>query len=165
MTRVSIRPIKPTKPMFTEPKFRKAIDNALTQSAKAIRVDFLVTAQSWSHKPGFKVDKGDYYRDIYTLDEIYSYVNYGTKPHIISSQFGPGFGPGPRRLVFQRDYQAKTRPDWLGSRGGGKSGPVVFARQVRHPGTSPRNFAKNIKKKWDAEWPRQLARALASAYW
>lgn len=135
----------------------QAIENALEGTAKAIKVDYLVTAQTWQHKPRFDItNPGNYTREIATSDEIYGYVDLGTRPHIIRPR-------NASQLRFQSGYKAKTSPNVIASRPGGKFGPTVYTREVKHPGTQARGFSKAIAKKWNREWPRNLQRAIAAA--
>lgn len=135
----------------------KAIENALEGTAKAIRVDQLVTVQTWTHKPQFTIERsGEYERIIATSDEIYGYVDLGTRPHTIRAR-------NAAQLRFQSGYKAKTSPNVIASRPGGKFGPTVYAREVKHPGTKARGFSKAIARKWNREWPRNLQRAIAAA--
>ncbi len=49
-------------------------------------------------------------------------------------------------LKFQSKYKAKTTPGVIGSKKGGKSGAVVTATVVRHPGFMARKFVETIRK-------------------
>ncbi len=72
-----------------------------------------------------------------TDDEIYGYVNDGTRAHIIKARRAP-------RLAFKTGFTPKTTPRQIGSRKGGVSGNLVRPKQVRHPGTKARKFSKTI---------------------
>lgn len=153
----SIKPINPGRDPLHVEKQIKAIENAMEGTAKAIKVDLLVTAQTWTHKPTFTIERpGDYERVISTGSKIYGYVSEGTRPHIIRPR-------NAQRLAFQTGYKAKTSPNVIASRPGGKFGPTVYSREVKHPGTQARNFTKAIGKKWGREFPRTLQRAIAAA--
>lgn len=135
----------------------KAIENALTGTASAIRVDHKVTVQTFTHKPTFVIDSRPYERDIYTTDPIYKYLNDGTPPHIIRPRNKPA-------LAFQSGHKRKTMPNVIASRPGGKFGPTVFTKkEIKHPGTQATNFTRVIAKKWNREAPRNLQRAIAAA--
>lgn len=145
------------KDPFRIAKQQLAITNALEGTSRAILVDYKVVSQTWTHKPKFDIERSnEYERIIATTDEIFGYVEYGTRPHIIRPR-------NASRLRFQTGYKAKTSPNVIASRPGGKFGPTVFSREVKHPGTKPRHFSKAIKTKWQREWPRNLQRAIAAA--
>jgi hypothetical protein len=135
---------------------QKVIENALTGTAKAIKVDFGVTTRTWSKRPDFKIESPNWYtRLIYTDNKIYGYVSDGTRPHVIRAK-------NASRLAFPANYAAKTAVGVIGSTAGGSSGPTRFAQEVHHPGFPGRKFPQVIGKKWKREWPRNLKRALAS---
>lgn len=160
MTRVRIEPIRAKKSVFDTAKYKRAIENAGTQTAKAVQVDFNVTTRTWKHKPDFKIEHsgGKPIWDISTSDEIYGYVSEGTRPHVIKPR-------NARFLVFkQGGFRPKSRPGWIGSNvGSPATGETRVAKVVHHPGTEAREFAQAIAKKWKVEWPRQLARAIRAA--
>lgn len=150
--RTKIKYIPPTEPW---PDFEDAVDIALDQSALAIKVDYGVTTQTWENQPKFTIKRGKGYRDIYTDNKIYLFVSGGTVGRWVA----------PVRasvLAFPANYAAKTRPGVIGSSSGGSSGPTAFSKGHWNPGIKARDFPEAIGKKWDVEWPRQLARAIAS---
>ena len=97
-----------------------------------------------------------------TSDEIYGYVNDGTPPHPI-----PKVPKISGSLAFQwggkGSYKAKTAPRVIGSTGGGPTGPMVFPKQVQHPGTKARNFDDEIQKKWTPKFKRHMEKAMRDA--
>lgn len=109
----------------------------------AIRVQSMLedTTSTWKHEVRFAISAPSWdKREISTNDEVYGYVNFGTRPHLI----GPR---NARYLRFASNYTAKTRPGVIGSGPGGPSGSMVFFRGVvMHPGTKPRKFTKEIAK-------------------
>ncbi|MCP4083167.1 MAG: hypothetical protein GY743_23340 [Planctomycetaceae bacterium] len=77
----------------------------------------------------------------------------GTKPHKIPKR--PKTGRS--RLRFRTGYQAKTRPSPARYGGSGRAtGPVVYARQVNHPGFPPRKFSEQINKDMRKEYNRAV---------
>jgi hypothetical protein len=88
-----------------------------------------------------------------TDDEIYGYVNEGTKPHTI-------WAKNARTLAFPSAYTPKTRPGHMTAGSGGASGPTVFAAEVHHPGTEARNFDKAIQKEWKPKFKRLMEQAM-----
>jgi hypothetical protein len=123
---------------------------------------------NWDHKPEFG-SKG-----VFTGEAIIVYVfpagsnkKYwvwnveGTRPHKIRAKRAPS-------LAFNLGYQPKTsaRPYYYGGPGTA-SGPLVFAKEVNHPGTEPRPHVEVIKqqnKSWYSKtmenaWRRAIRRA------
>jgi len=153
--------IKVIKPKRMNDKAFRAISAMLKDADKGILKDFTDTTETWKHKPKFEhghklsATRGKAYT--LTGDEIYGYVNYGTKEHRIPKA-------GNAHLRFQwggkGSYRAKTRPRQFGSRPGGPSGPIVHKAWVRHPGTKAREFDKIIAKRWKTLLPRAVRNAL-----
>lgn len=144
------------KALATDPaKMKRAIKNGLDAAAKGAEIDFKVTTQTWNHQPGFSTDaSADDRRIVGTDDEIYGYVNAGTRPHVITAH--------GKALAFQGGYRAKTRPRSISSGGGGASGPTVYRHQVQHPGTKAREFDKAIAEKWQQQLGDVLQRSIDS---
>lgn len=139
---------------------KRAVVNALEMGAEGVKADFDVVTATWSDstKPKIATVKpGEYERLVTAEGEVFGYVNFGTSAHDIT--------PRSRRFLrFRSGYRPKTRPNGrIASYQGGRSGAVVFARRVRHPGTSGRHFDKIIKRKWDKQFPIQLRRAVNAA--
>lgn len=125
-----------------------------------VKDDYGAITQNWKHKPKFDVlisltGPGPVIL-VGTDDEIYRYVDEGTRPHTIR----------PKRakvLAFNAGHTAKTMPGVIGSRPGGPFGETVFAHEVKHPGTKARNFEKAIKKKRTPWFKREMEKALKIA--
>lgn len=142
---IKLDPIFPEKGLFDFGRFDREVVGALDHTSNIIRDDFNRTIRTWRRKPKFdKVGprrlSGRLAVDVFTEDEIYFYVEAGTRAHIIRPRTA-------RRLRFQPRYTAKTRPGVVGSRAGGPRGPFVTARSVVHPGTKARGFSKLIAKR------------------
>jgi hypothetical protein len=152
MTRMNV---KVPKELVNTAKLRRAVENALTGEAKAVKVDLSVTTQTWKHKPAFTIEDSPGRRVVATDDEIYDFVDSGTPPHIITAK-------GPGSLVFGVGGRAKTTPRVIGSKAGGKGSTIVRARTVHHPGTAPREFTDTIRDKWDDRLSDVLQRAIDS---
>jgi len=138
-TRLGVKFTAPKK-LFDIPKGRAAKDKALDTLAEEAVKDFDATVATWKGKPDIRVQPTTNTRQIYVIGNIYGYVDKGTAAHIIR----------PRRvrvLSFLGGYKSKTRPNVIGSSGGGASGPRVFAKYVNHPGNAPRNFSVTIAEK------------------
>lgn len=135
-------------------KLSRAIDNALDGAARAAKADFGVTTQTWKERPDFTIESKPGVRTVSTDNEIYGYVDEGTKPHVIAPK-------NKRALRFAVPSSAKTIPNYIGSRPGGQGSFTVIRRKpIRHPGTEARNFAKKIQEKWQQQLPITLQRAI-----
>ena len=120
------------------------------------------TVRTWKTKPGFTVkvsqQTGDYVLEIrYDPRTIggqhYQWVDWGTEAHTITAKRVP-------MLKFQSGFTSKTRRHVLGSRKGGRSGPWVSKKSVRHPGTEAREFTCEIANRRRNEFNKQIARAV-----
>ena len=122
-------------------------------AAKAVKVDFGVVTQTWQHKPAFTIERpSDAVRIVSTDDEVFGYVDEGTKPHVIVAH--------GKTLAFPSGHQAKTRPKVIGSTKGGRGGATVFTPRVNHPGTTARDFTETIAAKWDEQLAVIVQRAI-----
>lgn len=150
--------IKPKK--LNEKAIRQAIRAALEQTAKDVASDFQKTTSTWKNKPKFvgtiSTRSGGAEFLVGTDDEIYRYVNEGTKPHVIRPVRA-------KVLAFAGTYQAKTTPRVIGSGGGGPSGDIMFRRVVNHPGTKAREFDKVIAEKWEKAFKARMVKAMKEA--
>lgn len=153
--------MKTIKPKALKQKeMRLELLNGLRAVGKKVLKDFELTTKTWDHKPKFELaislkGKGPQFL-AGTDDEIYRYVNEGTKPHRIRPKRA-------KALRFQGTYRAKTTPGVIGSRGGGSSGDVIFSQGVQHPGTKARNFDKQIGKKWEKSFRNEMHEAMKRA--
>ncbi len=144
--KVQLTPILPDKDFLSTVRLQRELKGALDQTGNIIRDDFKSTIRTWRRKVKFSkkgprsIGGGVMAVDVFTEDEIYFYVEAGTKAHIIRPRHAA-------RLSFRTGYTAKTRPGVVGSRAGGSKGPFVTARSVLHPGTQARNFAPTIAKR------------------
>ena len=135
----------------------KAINNAARKALKTVgegfKEDFGATTETWTRQVNFETTYKDSKTSasviVATDDEIYRYVNDGTKAHIIRPKNG-GI------LRFPGGYTAKTSPGTIGSSAGGSFGASVVARVVRHPGTKARKFDEAILKKWQGKIADEL---------
>jgi hypothetical protein len=155
--RLSIVSIGNARPLLDIGQEIRAINNALDETALAIKIDFDVTTQTWQERSKFVISKGAYFRDIYTSDSKYKFVNDGTRPHPIRPVRA-------QSLRFQEGYAAKTAPRIIASRQGGPFGQVVYREEVFHPGIQGRFFDEEIAGKWEGQWPIQLSRSVASEF-
>lgn len=144
------------KSLAMDPKrMIRAIENGLDGSAKAALIDFQVTVQTWTNKPDFEISASPGQRTIGTDDEIYGYVNDGTRPHIIRAKNG-------KALSFGVPSSPKTKVRVIGSSGGSRGSTQVARAYVNHPGTEAREFDEVIAEKWRELLPRTMQRAIDS---
>ncbi len=151
-----MRLILPKKLIADPAKLTRALINAMNGVAKDIQVDFKTTTQSWEHKVDFPIQQPNAYRRIVaTDDEVYGWVNDGTKAHDIF--------PKKKILVFKTPFKPKTVPNKIMSGPGSKGTNVAISKRgVHHPGTKARKFDVAIKNKWDKEFGVIMQRALDS---
>jgi hypothetical protein len=143
---------------------QQAIQRTLDQAAERARTLFEEATATWSNKPNITVAQTPYTRTILVGGQIFTFVDKGTKPHIIRArQKRTARGRFGKRglLAFRASFRAKSSPGSLRSGAGGSSGPTRFAKVVRHPGTKPRNYTTKIKALVNSELPDFFAKNLA----
>ena len=134
-------PIKVPRIPFEPKRQMRVINNVLDEVAKNIKIDFDVTTQTWEHRPSFKVELIKDGRFISTRNQIYDFVNAGTRPHIIVPK-------NASMLRFPaKGFSAKTRVGQIRSLKGSKGSGTAYALIVHHPGTKAREFAEAIANK------------------
>jgi hypothetical protein len=146
--------------------FRLELLNAMRKAGTQLRSDYAKTTQTWTHKVDFTQEvtltgPGPILT-VYTEDEIYGYVNDGTKPHPIFAGIYTGKS-GAKALAFPGTFTAKTIPGVIGSGPGASSGGTQFRAYVQHPGTKARKFDEAIEKKWQGEFETRMTEALNTA--
>jgi len=137
----------------------------ILEISRGILKDFQETTKTWAKKPKFDMLydlKGGPTVLIGTDDEIYRYVDEGTKPHPIFAGIYTGKSD-KMVLAFPSIFKPKTTPNVIGSGPGFKGGDTVLRPYVNHPGTKPRNFSDNIRKKWEKPYKRRMERAMKDA--
>jgi len=146
----------PTLP--TGEEYAKAMQDAVYKSAGLALRDLQSTVKTWKHQPKFDVtitqQGGGYSVTAGTDDEIYGYVDAGTKAHEIR----------PKRskyLRFSSGYKAKTRVGIIGSIEGGAFGDDVFSKGVMHPGFPGRKFAETIAKRRQVTTVQEISQNIA----
>ena len=155
---LTVKEIKPAR--FKDKAFKAELAKAAKQAGKDIKKDFQATTKTWKHKVKFTVVSSvDPNVEVLvgTDDEIYGYVNYGTRPHLIFPKKPGGV------LAFPSSYTAKTKPRVIGSTAGGSSGPIMVRPYVEHPGTEAREFDKVIQQKWTPRFKRLMEQAMSRA--
>lgn len=154
---IRLEAIKPGK-LPTAQEYTTAMKKAVQKSADLTRRDLEATTRTWKHKPKFTVivEENATAFAVFagTNDNIYGYVDQGTKPHDIK----------PKRskyLRFSSGYRVKTRVGIIGSQEGGSFGDSVFSQGVRHPGSKGRNFVITINKRRQKTIEQEIDQALA----
>ena len=134
--------------------------NALRAEGREVEKDYKKTTETWNRKVEFETKIALGRTDpspqvtVFTEDQIYGYLEYGTKAHPIVAKNAP-------RLVFQEGYEAKTEPRLIGSRAGGEYGAVVMPVAVQHPGFEARQFSEVIKEKHEQPFHDRIEQAIA----
>lgn len=157
MPNIALKPLLP-KGMPKTSDFTQAIKKAALKTANLTERDLKATTKTWVHKPDFSVNilpTDDPYTIIAgTDDDIYGYVDAGTKPHVIRPKRS-------RYLRFFSGYRAKTRVGIIGSREGGAYGDTVFRTSVYHPGTKARQFMATIARRRQKTFEQEISTAIA----
>ena len=151
---IRLRTIRPSRDPFDLAAYRRARTKALDETAKETKQLLEQTTATWRDKPAFEIqENGENERVVGTDDEIYGYVDDGTRPHVIVAKSGGvlAFGPGA---------QAKTRPRVISSGSGSRGGATVFRPRVQHPGTEAREFSETIAEQADELLARNMQRAI-----
>jgi len=143
------------------PKQPKGIDLAIIKvvdkEASDTRKDFQRTTRTWKSKPDFYIRvRGKQSREVYTTNIIYSYVEGGTKPHVIRVRFA-------KTLRFNTSgFKPKSRPNSIASYGGAAAQPpTAFPKQVQHPGMKARNYVKLIQAKSQKRFKQNMDKVFA----
>ena len=133
-------------------RLRAALEDGLEDSAQKVYTNLQKPTSTWQTAVAFQIKAIANGRTISTTNEVYGYVNSGTRPHIIRAKNG-------KRLAFGPS-SPKTRPGSLDS-GSGSRGPAdTFRQQVQHPGTDARDFDKAAAKIAEAEFPKRMQEAV-----
>jgi hypothetical protein len=129
--------------------------------ANKLLLEFELTTAFWEHPVKFEklinITKDNIEVAVATDDEIYGYVNNGTRPHLIPK------GNLPYPLRFKVGGRAKTTPGMIPSGRGAKGTKQVYAKSVHHPGTKARDFDGLIQKRWDKTFAYNAQRAIDKA--
>lgn len=140
--------IVPKEIVFTPERMRRALKKGLDQTAQETRAVLQNLVDQWDHDVEFDVKAPkENERDIATEDDIYRFVDEGTKPHIIAPK-------NARMLRFTVGGSPRTAPNSLTVGPASRGGRPVFARKVRHPGSKARRFSRNVAKKAQ-KWLKQ----------
>lgn len=152
--RVKVVAITPKKPPFASAAVAAAkTEEMLDDAAKEALGYYEKTTATWNTKVTFVIRKVKYGRSVGTRSRIYTYVDRGTRPHVIKPK-------GNYPLAFATGGRPKTRPNTLASYNGAPGKTGAFAREVRHPGTAARGFTAVIQQRMNKSMKRR-ARSLS----
>lgn len=115
----------------------RALRDAGNRIGNQLKILLMRPSATWQHKPAMqktiRTSNSTVTIIISVNDEPYVYVSLGTRPHAISAK-------NAKMLRFSPGGTPKTTPNSLNAGSGSKSGDVVFAKTVQHPGIRARNF-------------------------
>lgn len=165
MPRILVRAITPKRAKVVDfAKFEREITDAIIKEHKPrVKKDFEGTVEGWENKPVFQT-RLTIRTDRVTLlvwpsgdnANQYNLVSAGSPAHRIP-------GSGVKRMSFKAGYKSATRPGSLKSSAKVRSGPIVGAQVVNHPGFEGRDFYKQIAKKNQPAFRRDQENALRRA--
>jgi len=106
--------------------------------------------RTWKHRVEFKTQvlsesTGGARLSVGTTDNVFAYVNEGTRAHWIRPKTRGG------RLAFNTKFSPKSLPNSLQAFKGSSGPPVGFATEVWHPGTKARHFDVVAAKQAETE--------------
>jgi len=158
--------IKPQR--LKEAAMRAELVKGMKEIADGIEQDYQKTVATWGDKPKFEqlFDLGPPITMLVGTDnEIYGYVDKGTKdaaPYPIFAGIYTGKS-SKKALAFPSQSTPKTKPNVIGSFGGSRGKVDTVRAYVIHPGIEPRNFSKEITKKWTPRFKRRMEKAMSRA--
>lgn len=135
------------------------IDRAKKETATDILNDYKKTTATWRHSVKFYSTRraNDYF--IVTNDDIYAYVDQGTRPHEILPK-----RRGGRLRFFRTGFRPKSRVGYIASYAGASANSnLTYSKGVHHPGTKARGFSEKIAEKWRKEWEIRVRAAIKKA--
>ena len=142
---------------------RLALLNPMRKVGTGIKADYEKTVSTWKNKPKFDMQislSPVPQTEVSTVDEIYRYVDQGTRPHLIWAGIYTGKS-NKKVLAFSGKSTPKTTPGVIGSSGGSRGTVDTFRPYVEHPGGKARNFSKEIEKIWQPKFKRAMEGAMS----
>ena len=158
----SVKQIKPKK--LNVDAFRTEVLNALRAEGRDVKKEYEKTTKTWKRKPEFEVligltrgSGGSASVLVGTDNEIYGYVDEGTKGHYVPKS-------GAATMAFQPGYKAKTAPRKIGSSAGGAFGDKIVRRgRWWVKGIVAREFSPTIQKRRRKPFTRRMVKAMQKA--
>lgn len=156
---VKMKAIK-AKPVKEGP-IMEAMAQGMRDGGEILKAAAERVTSTWSDPPKFEVKvalgntpKKGIQCTVETDDLRWLWTDKGTKPHIIRARNAP-------RLAFPSVFTPKSKPNSLKASAGSSGGPTVYAMEVHHPGTEPRNFTKTIHQRYHSDFKKAVADAIA----
>jgi hypothetical protein len=163
VTTLVFKQIKPQRLQLEA--MRAALLRGATVVANGIEDDYKKTVKTWKKKPNFEkiIDLGPPITILVGTDnEIYKYADEGTKgPYPIFAGIFTGKS-SKKALAFSSQFTPKTIPGVIGSSAGAIGAVDTFRPFVEHPGIKARNFSKEIEKKWQKRFKREMEKAMSN---
>lgn len=128
-------------------ELQAVVESALDDVAAEALVVLRSIVSGWATPVVFTLRKALGTRAIECDSDIFSYVDLGTKPHIIRAKRAP-------QLVFMLGGSPRTRPNVLSSGSGTPGTTRVSAKEVHHPGNEARNFTLILQRELDVKLER-----------
>lgn len=162
--KITFTPILP-RAAFESKIYKDAWERTLREQVRPdLRREFKKTVEGWEHKPVFRgtINKSTEYlrllvKPVGKNAALYAMMDIsGAKPHVITPRNAP-------QLAFQSGYLAATRPRVIKSRRKRRSGPIVTARRVRHPGFEAREFSETIAEQYQRTYVKHMNKATKAA--
>ena len=139
-------------------QLRVVMERAMKESAREVRHDYERVTSTWTHKPHITEEvntrAGRVEAMIGTDDEIFGYVDRGTKAHRIVARKA-------KALRFWSGFHPKTTPNALNVGGGGVFGNIIFRKGVWHPGTKARRFTRLFHRRSNKRTPKIVRKHFA----
>jgi len=157
--RISLEPIASKRRLLDPAIFKAEIERATLEVKNGIQDDFKKTTATWRHRVVWYTTRRGTDWFIGTKDEIYGYVDLGTRAHVIRPK-----RPGGSLRFFRTGFKAKSRVGYIASYAGQQATKdLTYTKEVHHPGTKARNFTVKIGEKWRSKWVGALRRAIHTA--
>lgn len=119
------------------PLLERSIDAAMREAADEALVLYRKTTRTWKTTVNFYVRKTKQGYSVGTRSAIFTYVDRGTRAHIIRARRAPF-------LAFTYPTRAKTKPRVISSYNGSRGTNWARKKEVRHPGGKARQFTETI---------------------
>jgi hypothetical protein len=162
--RVTFTPILPKHKFDAKVYIDHWEDAMRTEVKPSLQKLFKKTVVGWDHKPVFRgtINKSTEFlrllvKPVGKNAELYAMIDVtGAKKHVINAH--------PNNFLFYRPgYTSSTRPGRIQSRRKRRSGPIVTARTVKHPGFKAREFSATIAKEYQGEYGQVMKDATHEA--
>lgn len=159
-------------PILPNPNFPKNVGDGLLRdlevwlkgrAARTLTTAFMDTVDGWEHKPSFPADYSE---------------PFGTQMEIYVHPQGAGMtnwqrvsdGTGPRQIVsrkgimhYQTEYSPHTKPGGSYGGPGSRGGEWRHSRTIKNHRIEPREFSKEIAKKYGARLVAEAEAMIAKA--